>query len=109
MGGAQATVSWSTDGLFSVMFPTGPGEAGRGEEGMGRSKKAIRTYPLMPYMVMFDLPGHDHMRTSTGITWGSHGDHMIHVPIPMPKESEQKTPLIENETRMQANIYVRYS
>ena len=30
MGGAQATVSWSTDGLFSVMFPTGPGGAGRG-------------------------------------------------------------------------------
>ena len=30
MGGAQATVSWSTDGLFSVMFPTAPGEAGRG-------------------------------------------------------------------------------
>ena len=23
VGGAQATVSWSTDGLFSVMFPTG--------------------------------------------------------------------------------------
>ena len=32
MGGAQATVSWSTDGLFSVMFPTGPGEAGRGKK-----------------------------------------------------------------------------
>ena len=31
MGGVQVTVSWSTDGLVTVMFPTGPGEAG--EEG----------------------------------------------------------------------------
>ena len=37
MGGAQATVSWSTDGLFSVMFPTGPGEAGGGR--VGREEK----------------------------------------------------------------------
>ena len=31
MGGVQVTVSWSTDGLVTIMFPTGPGEAG--EEG----------------------------------------------------------------------------
>ena len=31
MGGVQVTVSWSTDGLVTVMFPTGPREAG--EEG----------------------------------------------------------------------------
>ena len=28
VGGVQVTVSWSTDGLVTVMFPTGPGEAG---------------------------------------------------------------------------------
>ena len=33
MGGVQVTVSWSTDVLVTVMFPTGPGEAG--EEGRG--------------------------------------------------------------------------
>ena len=34
MGGVQVTVSWSTDGLVTVMFPTGPGVAG-GREGRG--------------------------------------------------------------------------
>ena len=32
MGGVQVTVSWSTDGLVTVMFPTGPGDEA-GEEG----------------------------------------------------------------------------
>ena len=40
MGGVQVTVSWSTDGLVTVMFPTGPGEAG--EEGKARYLKGLR-------------------------------------------------------------------
>ena len=36
MGGVQVTVSWSTDVLVTVMFPTGPGEAG--EEGRGGAR-----------------------------------------------------------------------
>ena len=35
MGGVQVTVSWSTDVLVTVMFPTGPGEAGEEREGEG--------------------------------------------------------------------------
>ena len=45
VGGAQATVSWSTDGLFSVIFPTAPGEAGRGRrEGRGRASMQTWVY-----------------------------------------------------------------
>ena len=33
MGRVQATVSWSTDVLIAVMFPTGPGEAGEERSG----------------------------------------------------------------------------
>ena len=40
MGGVQVIVSWSTDGLVTVMFPTGPGEAGEeGGEGVERGGK----------------------------------------------------------------------
>ena len=38
MGGAQATISWSTDGLFSVSVPTGKGEAGGEGEGEGEER-----------------------------------------------------------------------
>ena len=57
VGGVQVPVSWSTDVLVTVMFPTGPGEAGEegGEEQEGCIGGWDHSYIIYHSLIIFTV------------------------------------------------------